>query len=715
MPPKTTKKKKSLSHAQKMLQTQKARTGEGETTTTMMRATQLSALQGMATTVFTVDALDLKSTKVPSRGGGGDKKTRGIGSRNAHKKGVQTTFAKEADYDVERRVKDARRPIGTEPKAYEELDVVVAKTKSATTISDYAIIVEHQSVEAIDFMPRRPKWSRKGDAKETSKNRLRLRERKAFAKWARRVKEKMVAKGGYPPAFEQNLEVWRQLWRAMERADVICCVLDARNPMLHFPAALYAHATRVHKKPLICALNKIDRVPREAAEKWRKCLMEGLPGLDEVIGFIAVEQDEDGMREEEEGEEEEEEELDEEELAKRVYEPTREMTVGKSALISAVKRVAKYGKRWKHVVEDDPHEDEDLRLHRTKTKNYAFFEDEFENIHGEDDEGDDAPKDECVVALVGHPNVGKSSMINTLLGRKAVSVKATPGHTKTLQTLRFAKGVWLCDSPGLVFPRVDASLPEQIVGGIVPLPIVREPYSSLRWLAEMRDACKDRWKAYADSKTSNEKDRRLAEELSKTLPETLKISALPTDLYDSEVLELRDASDVLEGFLPWSPLSLARETALKRKLLVSGGRPDDRAGGVIALKRVLDGKSPYAVPPPIDIVAIKARRDSAHAPFADEDVNIENEEGFEEELEEMNRNDNGLILAEDGGGGGGAHDALDLIDYFDDEDPCFDPAPKKVDIKSNDDDSDESEGDERNSRKAGPSNAFAALSLDEDE
>ena len=715
MPPKTTKKKKSLSHAQKMLQAQKARPGEGELTTNTMRATQLSASQGMATTVFTVDALDLKSTKVPSRGGGGDKKTRGIGSRNAHKKGVQTTFAKEADYDVERRVKDARRPIGTAPKAYEELDVVVAKTKSATTItSDYAIIVEHQSVEAIDFMPRRPKWSRKGDGKETSKNRLRLRERKAFAKWAKRVKEKMVAKGGYPPAFEQNLEVWRQLWRAMERADVICCVLDARNPMLHFPAALYAHATRVHKKPLICALNKIDRVPREAAEKWRKCLLEGLPGLDEVIGFIAVEQDEDGMREEEEGEEEEEEELDEEELAKRVYEPTREMTVGKSALISAVKRVAKYGKRWKHVVEDDPHEDEDSRLHRTKTKNYAFFEDEFENIHGEDDEGDNAPKDECVVALVGHPNVGKSSMINTLLGRKAVSVKATPGHTKTLQTLRFAKGVWLCDSPGLVFPRVDASLPEQIVGGIVPLPIVREPYSSLRWLAEMRDACKDRWKAYADSKTSNEKDRRLAEELSKTLPETLKISALPTDLYDSEVLELRDASDVLEGFLPWSPLSLARETALKRKLLVSGGRPDDRAGGVIALKRVLDGKSPYAVPPPIDIVAIKARRDSAHAPFAGEDLNIENEEGFEGELEEMNRNDNGLILAEDGGGGG-AHDALDLIDYFDDEDPCFDPAPKKVDIKSNDDDSDESEGDERNSRKAGPSNAFAALSLEEDD
>ena len=44
-----------------------------------------------------------------------------------------------------------------------------------TAISDECD-VEHQSVEAIDFMPRRPKWSRKGDAKETSKNRLRLRE-----------------------------------------------------------------------------------------------------------------------------------------------------------------------------------------------------------------------------------------------------------------------------------------------------------------------------------------------------------------------------------------------------------------------------------------------------------------------------------------------------------------------------------------------------------
>ena len=38
-----------------------------------------------------------------------------------------------------------------------------------------------------------------------------------------------------------------------------------------------------------------------------------------------------------------------------------------------------------------------------------------------------------MIGLVGHPNVGKSSMVNSILRRKAVSVKATPGarHTRS--------------------------------------------------------------------------------------------------------------------------------------------------------------------------------------------------------------------------------------------------------------------------------------------
>lgn len=37
------------------------------------------------------------------------------------------------------------------------------------------------------------------------------------------------------------------------------------------------------------------------------------------------------------------------------------------------------------------------------------------------------------VGLVGYPNVGKSSTINTLLANKKVSVSSTPGKTKHFQ------------------------------------------------------------------------------------------------------------------------------------------------------------------------------------------------------------------------------------------------------------------------------------------
>lgn len=59
---------------------------------------------------------------------------------------------------------------------------------------------------------------------------------------------------------------------------------------------------------------------------------------------------------------------------------------------------------------------------------------------------------QCCVFISGFPNVGKSSVINSLVGRKVVSVSRTPGHTKYFQTYYLTKTVKLCDCPGLVFP-----------------------------------------------------------------------------------------------------------------------------------------------------------------------------------------------------------------------------------------------------------------------
>lgn len=55
--------------------------------------------------------------------------------------------------------------------------------------------------------------------------------------------------------------------------------------------------------------------------------------------------------------------------------------------------------------------------------------------------------------VVGIPNVGKSTMINSLAGRKAAQTGDRPGVTKSLQWIKVGKDLEVLDTPGVLWPK----------------------------------------------------------------------------------------------------------------------------------------------------------------------------------------------------------------------------------------------------------------------
>ncbi len=57
--------------------------------------------------------------------------------------------------------------------------------------------------------------------------------------------------------------------------------------------------------------------------------------------------------------------------------------------------------------------------------------------------------------VIGVPNVGKSTLINRLVNKKAVNVGNTPGVTKTISWIRINKDLELLDTPGILWPKLE--------------------------------------------------------------------------------------------------------------------------------------------------------------------------------------------------------------------------------------------------------------------
>eukprot|EP00177_Eucheuma_denticulatum_P006295 GFKZ01011483.1.p1 GENE.GFKZ01011483.1~~GFKZ01011483.1.p1 ORF type:complete len:695 (+),score=98.00 GFKZ01011483.1:210-2294(+) len=445
---------------------------------------------------------------------------------------------------------------------------------SQPSITDYAArIMDVDHVRPFPdpkyAMPRRPPWSFKDSVQDVNK-----RETVMFDDWLNRVARPDDPLAAY---FEGNLETWRQLWRVIERSDVLVLVADIRFPALHFVPDLYHYITDDLNKGMVLALNKCDLVPADVLLAWKRYFETHYPALALAMfssfpdAKLAPSQDNSEL------------------LSRRERRMARSKLSawGADQLLAAVEtlnleeRKKKYLEQWRAQLdrtaeEDDYGEDTDVNFleealrgnvgisggshsrfvdsgnrigrsenketdnkvvepkaqkkRRRRAKNVdvphpstsasgngngkkgkketkttrkqspnvesgAPVNRKWQSQRDSDTESNmsemtfDLVEDDLVrenmitIGVLGHPNAGKSSMINGVFRKKVVSTSRTPGHTKHLQTIFLSESVRLCDCPGLVFPG-NAPRELQILAGMYPIAQVREPYAAIKYLAE---------------------------------------------------------------------------------------------------------------------------------------------------------------------------------------------------------------------------------------
>ncbi|KAM3436375.1 hypothetical protein MY4824_004343 [Beauveria thailandica] len=79
------------------------------------------------------------------------------------------------------------------------------------------------------------------------------------------------------------------------------------------------------------------------------------------------------------------------------------------------------------------------------------------------------------VGLIGGPNTGKSSIINTLLKKKVCTVAPIPGETKVWQYVTLMKRIYLIDCPGVVPPTSQDTPTDLVLRGVVRVEKVENP------------------------------------------------------------------------------------------------------------------------------------------------------------------------------------------------------------------------------------------------
>lgn len=168
------------------------------------------------------------------------------------------------------------------------------------------------------------------------------------------------------------------------------------------------------------------------------------------------------------------------------------------------------------------------------------------------------------VGLIGYPNTGKSSIINTLRGKKVATTAPIPGETKVWQYVTLMKRIYLIDCPGIVPQNHHDAPTELLLRGVVRVENVEHPEQYI-------PAVLSRVKKHHMARTYN----------------------------------LSDWNDDHIQFLEL----LAR----KGGRLLKGGEPDVDGVAKMVLNDFMRGKIPWFIPPPAHEGDADAQEDEANS------------------------------------------------------------------------------------------------------
>ncbi|XP_067947825.1 large subunit GTPase 1 homolog [Watersipora subatra] len=284
-------------------------------------------------------------------------------------------------------------------------------------------------------IPRRPNWHGGMSAEE-----LQSLERNEFLEWRRSLAELQEMEHILITPYERNLDFWRQLWRVIERSDIVVQIVDSRNPLLFRCEDLEAYVKEVDSTKInVILINKSDFLTQHQRQHW--CDYFNEQGNIRIFFWSAK--------------------LEAEKLAAEESTSSAEgVEVG---------------------VENSNESEEKGVYHSTPNLHTATELVEQLNLLGPQKK---QMENVLTIGLVGYPNVGKSSTINAILQAKKCPVSATPGRTKHFQTLYIDANTMLCDCPGLVMPSFVTTKADMILNGILPIDQMRDHRPAINTLAQ---------------------------------------------------------------------------------------------------------------------------------------------------------------------------------------------------------------------------------------